>query len=555
MSKSFFHYSFMKLSLLSFIIFLLINLSNQIIILDIYFMSGMSFINGSFCIDKLSMSFVFIVSLISYSVMKYSIGYMIGTNENKFYWLMMIFISFMMILSISCNLLWLMVSWDGLGLSSFCLVMYFMNWKSFNSAMITFMCNRTGDLFMMVSIVFLYLSGSLFSFQYEVSFINNVCLLIFLSSISKSAQIPFSSWLPLAMAAPTPVSSLVHSSTLVTSGIFLCLRFMDLMTKDVLNMMMIISFLTIILAGLSSLWEFDLKKIIALSTLSHIGFIFMFISVKDFYPALIHLIIHAIFKSSLFMVSGVIIHFFNNQQDIRFIKFNVNKNLLWSIFLVCCMSMMGIPFLSGFYSKEVMMLSMINYSNSFLFSFMFLLSVIMTLMYSCRLIMVMFYSKSLSIMNSSNIDKNMEHSILIGLILSCLGGGMIMWLFFDIEYSMSMSFLNNAMKVVIFSLMFFFSWIWLTMILKVYIFKLMLFKMMMFISSITLVYSKPYLLSSLNIWKIEFINDWFFMYLYSDYMNTIKKIELLSGSHMPFIKTLIGMVILMIGLQIMMTFH
>lgn len=179
-------------------------------------------------------------------------------------------------------------------------------------------------------------------------------ILIVVGAITKSAQIPFSAWLPAAIAAPTPVSALVHSSTLVTAGVYLLIRFSYLLNDSCLNLLLVLSVLTIFISGLVASFEFDMKKVIALSTLRQLGVIIFSISLGLFDIAFFHLVVHALFKALLFLCAGVVIHRRGGSQDLRRIGGLVNNHPLVGVSLnLANLSLCGVPFISGFYSKDM----------------------------------------------------------------------------------------------------------------------------------------------------------------------------------------------------------
>lgn len=181
-------------------------------------------------------------------------------------------------------------------------------------------------------------------------------MFIIISGITKSAQIPFSRWLPAAIAAPTPVSALVHSSTLVTAGVFLFIRFFNYLNNYYWfrNFILYVSIITTIISGVCAIFEYDIKKIIALSTLSQLGVIIISLSINIPMLALFHLYTHAMFKALLFVCGGNIIHAFEGKQDIRQISNVFNLIPVTSIFLIISkIALCGLPFLAGFYSKDL----------------------------------------------------------------------------------------------------------------------------------------------------------------------------------------------------------
>nr|UVF38396.1 NADH dehydrogenase subunit 5 [Haematopinus tuberculatus] len=372
------------------------------------------------CFDTLSSTFLFTVFVVSFLVFSYSQSYL-SENYNKFIILLFLFVMSMCLLCLSSSLFWILMGWDGLGLTSFCLILFYQNWNSFNSGLITFLINRLGDMFLIVSICLMY--NSHFLVLAESFFpVSMVSLLVVIGAVTKSAQLPFCSWLPLAMAAPTPVSSLVHSSTLVTAGIYLLIRFECLLTTSTLVFLKLVSSLTILYAGITALGECDLKKIVALSTMMHLGIMVLYISIGSNIAATIHLVFHAFFKSALFMLSGILIHL-SGLQDIRVMK---SMPLLKSLLLYVLMSMSGLPFFTGFYSKEVML--GLAQSNSVVLSIVFLFGVIFTVAYSTRMI---YYVSKLPVLVFTHekeiLSSSMEVMSFYGVLISVMGG-FLLWI-------------------------------------------------------------------------------------------------------------------------------
>jgi NADH-ubiquinone oxidoreductase chain 5 len=209
-------------------------------------------------------------------------------------------------------------------------------------------------------------------------------VLVIIAAITKRAQMPFSAWLPAAMAAPTPVSALVHSSTLVTAGIYLLIRFNFLIFYN--NFILYVGVLTMLMAGFSANFESDLKKIIALSTLRQLGLMIIIIGLGHMDLSFFHLITHAIFKSLLFLCAGVFIHAYGEVQDVRFISGILNRMPISSFyFIICSMALCGFPFLSGFYSKDLILEMFIIKDINIIFFGLRILATIFTLSYSLRL--------------------------------------------------------------------------------------------------------------------------------------------------------------------------
>nr|QXG15681.1 NADH dehydrogenase subunit 5 [Triceratopyga calliphoroides] len=391
-------------------------------------------------LDWMSLIFMSFVLMISSLVIFYSKEYMESDYKiNRFIMLVLMFVTSMMLLIISPNLISILLGWDGLGLVSYCLVIYFQNVKSYNAGMLTALSNRIGDVALLLAIAWMLNYGSWNYIFYLESMKDNFEMmivggLVMLAAMTKSAQIPFSSWLPAAMAAPTPVSALVHSSTLVTAGVYLLIRFNILLSSSWLgNLLLLLSGLTMFMAGLGANYEFDLKKIIALSTLSQLGLMMSILSMGYYKLAFFHLLTHALFKALLFMCAGAIIHNMNNSQDIRLMgSLSMMMPLTSSCFNVANLALCGMPFLAGFYSKDLILETVsLSYINMFSF-FLYFFSTGLTVCYSFRLVYyTMTGDSNFSSLNMLNDEGWIMLKSMMGLlILSIFGGSMLSWLIF-----------------------------------------------------------------------------------------------------------------------------
>uniref|UniRef100_UPI0030FF3412 NADH dehydrogenase subunit 5 n=1 Tax=Ampittia trimacula TaxID=2573047 RepID=UPI0030FF3412 len=411
----------------------------------------------SILLDWMSLMFMMFVSFISSSVIYYSESYMSSElNLNRFVILVLLFIISMILLIISPNIISILLGWDGLGLVSYCLVIYYQNFKSYNAGMLTALSNRIGDVFILMVISWMLNYGS-WNYIYYLIFMNNdysmlmVGNMLIIASMTKSAQIPFSSWLPAAMAAPTPVSALVHSSTLVTAGVYLLIRFNNLLLNTFfLKLLLVFSGLTMMMAGICANYEFDLKKIIALSTLSQLGLMMSILSMGFFDLVFFHLLTHAMFKALLFMCAGVIIHMMNDNQDIRF----MGGLSIYIPFTSLClnisnMALCGIPYLAGFYSKDLI-LEMVMMSNLNMFIFyLYYFSTGLTMFYSIRLLMYLMINdyNLMSIYNLYDEDYIMLKSMFMLLFMSVMVGGLLSWIMFSYPY---MIYLPINLKLMVF---------------------------------------------------------------------------------------------------------
>nr|YP_010296011.1 NADH dehydrogenase subunit 5 [Polistes hebraeus]AKG64602.1 NADH dehydrogenase subunit 5 [Polistes jokahamae]UMB50753.1 NADH dehydrogenase subunit 5 [Polistes hebraeus] len=402
-------------------------------------------------LDWVSLMFLSLVLLISSLVLMYSLMYMEGDmNLKRFFILVLMFVLSMIFLIICPNFMGLLLGWDGLGLTSYCLIIYYQNWKSFNSGMVTVLLNRVGDVSIMMIISLCVTLGSWNGLFYEFNFYL-LSMLLLLSAITKSAQLPFSVWLPLAMAAPTPVSSLVHSSTLVTAGVYLLIRYnFYLFYNSINDLLLLISSMTMLMSGLMANFENDLKKIIALSTLSQLGLMMSILSLGKIDLSYFHLVIHALFKSLLFLCSGILIHQMLNNQDIRFMgNVMVYYPFVSLIFFISTLSLCGFPFFSGFYSKDLIMEILLMSKMNFLSMLMLFLATLLTVSYSVRLLMVVFLNFSNKF--NSFILLNENNLMSISMILLYFSSLMIGYFLFNL-FSLEIIILNLQQKTLVLSL-------------------------------------------------------------------------------------------------------
>nr|YP_010716217.1 NADH dehydrogenase subunit 5 [Parnassius patricius]WDE75966.1 NADH dehydrogenase subunit 5 [Parnassius patricius] len=415
----------------------------------------------SIILDWMSLLFMMFVLMISSSVIYYSKSYMSSEmNLNRFIILVLLFVFSMVLLIISPNMISIFLGWDGLGLVSYCLVIYYQNIKSYNAGMLTALSNRIGDIMILMVISWMMNYGS-WNYIFYLSFMNNdysmkvISVLLIIAAMTKSAQIPFSSWLPAAMAAPTPVSALVHSSTLVTAGVYLLIRFnVLLIDMFFFKLLLLLSGLTMFMAGISANYEFDLKKIIALSTLSQLGLMMSILSMGLPELAFFHLLTHAMFKALLFMCAGVIIHMMNDNQDIRFMGGISMYIPMTSLCMnISNLALCGIPFLAGFYSKDLI-LEMVSMSNlNMLIFFLYYFSTGLTMFYTIRLLMYLMINdyNLFSVYNLYDEDYIMLKSMFLLLFMSLITGSFLMWMIFNYPYMIYLSF-NMKMMVIYVSL-------------------------------------------------------------------------------------------------------
>nr|YP_010895126.1 NADH dehydrogenase subunit 5 [Ocyptamus norina]WJW73652.1 NADH dehydrogenase subunit 5 [Ocyptamus norina] len=448
----------MSITLLLMSMFFLMNELTYFLEWELLSLNSMSIVM-TFLFDWMSLMFMSFVLLISSLVIYYSKEYMIhDMNINRFIMLVLMFVLSMMFLIISPNLISILLGWDGLGLVSYCLVIYFNNVKSYNAGMLTALLNRVGDVLLLLAITWMLNYGS-WNFVFYLEFMMNdkemliIGVLVTFAAMTKSAQIPFSSWLPAAMAAPTPVSALVHSSTLVTAGIYLLIRFNILLCNMFMSqLLLLLAGLTMFMSGLGANFEFDLKKIIALSTLSQLGLMMMILSMGYYKLAFFHLLTHALFKALLFMCAGAIIHNMNNSQDLRLMGgLSLFMPLTSSCFNVANLALCGMPFLAGFYSKDLILeIVSLNMMNLFIY-YLFFFSTGLTVCYSLRLV---YYSMTgdmnCNTLNVLNDESWVMLKGMLGLVfMSIIGGSMLSWLIFMTPYTICLPYYLKYMTLLV----------------------------------------------------------------------------------------------------------
>lgn len=384
-------------------------------------LANFNFIRINFVIirDLSRIRFIARVSLIRVAVLKFRETYIRADPFfYRFHFLLISFIFSIYFLILSPNFISILLGWDGLGLSSYLLVIYYGSPKAYNSGIITALTNRLGDALILVRIAYVLKTGTWHIFFYSLEPIHvGVTLIIMLAATTKRAQIPFSAWLPAAIAAPTPVSSLVHSSTLVTAGVYLLIRHTSLfLTSHTSFYCAVVGRLTILIARVRALFEMDLKKIVALSTLRQLGVIILSLGLGAYTASFFHLLTHAFFKALLFLSTGSIIHSRNSHQDLRAMgRARKIIPLTGRFVLVSLLSLIGLPFISAFFSKELILeLILINNLNTFIY-FLIATGISLTALYSARFmyIGIVNFSKNEQVIFKSDEDQKLILRIII----------------------------------------------------------------------------------------------------------------------------------------------
>lgn len=358
----------------------------------------------AFLFDPLSCIFLLIITGVGFLIHVYSVGYMHHDPAfSRFFAYLNLFVFFMLLLVMADNYLLMFVGWEGVGLCSYLLIgFWFKNHEYNQAANKAFIMNRVGDLGFILGIVLIFLTfGSIkYSEVFDTagSFPSNqatmiaITLLLFVGATGKSAQIPLYTWLPDAMAGPTPVSALIHAATMVTAGVYMIARSGILYSLAPISMDVVagIGLFTAIFAATIGLFQNDIKKILAYSTVSQLGYMFLALGVGAFTGAVFHVLTHAFFKALLFLGAGSVIHAMSGEQDIRNMG-GLKKYLpkTYFTFLVGAVAIAGIPPFAGFFSKDEILVHAYGY-NKF-FWLMGIIGSILTAFYMFRLFYLIFY--------------------------------------------------------------------------------------------------------------------------------------------------------------------
>lgn len=388
----------------------------EIVKLYTWFSAGSFSVDISYQVDQLSLFFGAIITGVGFLIHVYSIGYMHGDRRfHQFFSYLNLFVFMMLNLVLASNFLLTFLGWEGVGLASFLLIGFWYDQKfpgyritwTGDAANKAFIMNRVGDFGMLVAVFLTFTTFGTLEYtginesvlaNKDIYFDSNmmlaITLLIFLGCTGKSAQIPLAGWLPDAMAGPTSVSALIHAATMVTAGVFLIARnnILFAMSPDAMMTVGIVGASTAILAASVGLVQNDIKKVLAYSTVSQLGFMFAALGVGAFTAGLFHTMTHAFFKACLFLGAGSVIHGMHHEQDIK--KMGGLRKYMpatFKTFYIATLAIAGIPFFSGFFSKDEILWT--TYNGNYLIYTLLIIAAVFTAFYMFRLVYLTFYGK------------------------------------------------------------------------------------------------------------------------------------------------------------------
>ena len=380
-------------------------------------------------IDNLTAIMLAMVTLISLLVHLYSTGYMAGDkNYGRYFAFLGIFTFSMLGIVLSDNLFSIYIFWELVGLSSYLLIGFFFEKESAADAQKkAFLANRVGDIGMWLGILILYSQFHTFSFteiyanlaagKFAMSnaWLTAAGLLLFMGCVGKSAQFPLHIWLPDAMEGPTPVSALIHAATMVAAGVYFVARIFVLLTPDALHVIAFIGAFTAFMAATIAITQNDIKRVLAYSTVSQLGYMVLGLGVGAYSAALFHLVTHAFFKACLFLGSGAIIHAMHHEQDMRWMG-GLRKHMPWTFatFTLATLALAGLPLTSGFMSKDAILAGAIGFAKVegggvyYLIPVLGFFSAMLTAFYMGRQIWLVFFGESRTHLKPAD-DLHVEH--------------------------------------------------------------------------------------------------------------------------------------------------
>lgn len=429
-------------------------------------------VDWGFYYDNLTLAMLLVVTIVSALVHLYSIDYMAhDPHLPRFMSYLSLFTFFMFLLIVGNNFIILFLGWEGVGLCSYLLISFWYTRLQANKAAIkALIVNRIADLALTIgiaaiffvfksfdfhlvfSLVPFFMKSTFYFFGYEIPVLTVICFLLFIGAMGKSAQIGLHTWLPDAMEGPTPVSALIHAATMVTAGVFLIIKCSPLFeyVPCILSIITFVGGATAFFSATVGLFQNDIKKVIAYSTCSQLGYMIFACGLSNYHVGLFHLINHAFFKALLFLSAGAIIHSLSNEQDVR--KFGGLISLLpftSTMFLIGTLSLIGLPFLTGFYSKDLILeLALTKYSleGSFTYS-LGIITAFLTSFYSFRLFYMTFLYQNNSFRQVINHVHELPVKMAIALGILSLGSIFFGYFAKDLLVGLGTNFWNESIFI------------------------------------------------------------------------------------------------------------
>ncbi len=390
-----------------------------------------------FLIDPLSSLMLLVITGVGFLIHVYSIGYMHDdAGFNRFFSYLNLFVFFMLLLVMGSNYLLMFVGWEGVGLCSFLLIGFWFKNKDYTTAANkAFIMNRIGDLGLILGVILIFINFGSIQYSEVLSRVGTegnttitlITILLFIGAMGKSAQLPLYTWLPDAMAGPTPVSALIHAATMVTAGIYMVARNNILYTLSPIgmNLVLIVGLVTALFAATIALAQNDIKKVLAYSTVSQLGLMFVALGVGAYSSGIFHMTTHAFFKALLFLAAGSVIHGLQGEQDIRKMG-GLRKYfpITYIVFFIGVLAIAGIPPFAGFFSKDEILAKAFEHSP-IVWGLAFLTS-LLTVFYMFRLLFLVFFGKTRASDSVAHhiheSPKSMTIPLMMLAVLSVIGG-------------------------------------------------------------------------------------------------------------------------------------
>ena len=440
-------------SLLLLIPYLIGNGVSEEYLLYTWYLTGNYHFQLGFLVDSLTAVMAFIVSFISFFVHVYSITYMHNDISFKRFFIYTNFFTFsMLVIIFSNNFLQLFIGWELVGLSSYLLIGFWHKKESAIKANLkAFVVNRVGDIGLLLGVLLVFISTK--SLNYDIFFddlerltsqniivLNHsiallplIAILLFIGAAAKSAQIPLHFWLPDSMEGPTPISALIHAATMVTAGIFMVARLSPLYDLSLygLDIILILGLLTAFLMGIVALVQNDIKRIIAYSTISQLGYMTVALGASYYSFAIFHLLTHAFFKALLFLCAGSIILKCHHEQDVNKMGgLRLVMPITFITFTIAALSLIGFPGMSGFFSKDLI-IDIFKYNNNHLVYYMLVTSIVVTTLYTSKIFFKVFFGDN-HLKVKKNNSREHNNTLLLPLIILAIPSAIVGWLLFDL---------------------------------------------------------------------------------------------------------------------------